>query len=198
MATTKRNATKANEITEVAEAKVNEIAKVDRFAPEEVANIIVNLIVSVDKNGNILIANTPEEDSIANNRRFVKAVMSFIEAVNGGIGYDAVSALTEICTNVRYQSELDNIVTFLCNRNSDYGYWLRNINHSEWHFNDALLNVLWNLKGFNRRAAITLYGMVSYLTDMTFNTIQINNYHGDIAGLGAISSNLAVFFDFDD
>lgn len=195
--------TKANEITAETKANdANEVAKVTpiedtRFTPQEVANMIANLLISIDKNGDILVANTPEEDSIANNRRFVKAITAFIEAVNDGNGYDAISALTEICTNPRYQSELDSIVSFLCNRNSDYSYWIRNTNYSEWHFNDALLNVLWNLKTFNRRAAISLYGMVSYLTDMTFHSIIINNYHGDIACLGAITQNCSVLFRED-
>lgn len=188
MATTKRN---TNEITE---AKVKQ--EVTRYTPEEIANMIVNLLITRNNNGDILVANVIEDESIVNNCKFVKAIMVFIDSVSTGNSYDAVSSLTEICTNPRYADGLDQICAYLRSSNSDFAYWLKNcLSQSQnWKFNDALLNTLWTMKTFHRAAAIILYGMVSYLSDVCFNSIEINGYFGDTAGLGAITENCSVFF----
>lgn len=195
MATTKRNATKANEITEVSEAKVKAVQAEDtRFTADEISNMIVNLLATRSSSGDILIANVVEDDSIANNCKFAKAVMTFIESVIIGNSYDAISSLTEICTNPRYTDGLNQIVAYLRATNGDFNFWIKNCLSQNWKFNDALLNTLWNMKGFNRAAAITLYGVVTYLSDMNFKDIEIYGYYGDITGLNAITESCSVFF----
>lgn len=191
---TKANAKATNnEITE-AKVKVDQVIEDTRFDTDEIANMIVNLIVTRNNNGDILIANVVEDDSIANNCKFVKAVMTFIESVSIGNSYDAISSLTEVCTNPRYTDGLNQIVAYLRATNADFSFWLKNCLSQTWKFNDALLNTLWNMKGFNRASAIILYGFVSYLSDTCFKEIEINGYFGDVAGLGAITENCSVFF----
>lgn len=191
MANANKNAKATTQTT-----KTNEIAPaaITRFSVDEIANKIVNLIISRNSEGEILIANTIEDDSIINNCKFVRAAVTFIESVKDGNAYDAVSSLTEICTNPRYADGLTQIVEYLKSSNSDFAFWIKNCLGQRWRFNDSLLNTLWNMKNFNRSAAIVLYGMVSYLADTCFSAIEINGYFGDTAGLGSITTNCSVFF----
>ena len=175
---------------EIAEANFTEDT---RYSPNEVGNKIVELLIDTNKNGETLIAGIVEDDSILNNNKFVKAAMTFIESVAHNNSYDAISSLTEICTNKRYSNGLDEIVEYLIYKNNDFAYWMKSCDFTTWHFDDALLNKLWSLEDFNRRAAVTIFGIVSYLTDMTF-PITITGYFGDRAYLSVIAENLSVFF----
>ena len=191
MATTKRN---ANEITEAKVKAVQSAIEDTRYSVEEIANKIVNLFITRNNNGDILVANIIEDESIVNNCKFVKAIMTFIDSVSTGNSYDTASSLTEICTNPRYTDGLNQMVLYLRLSNADFAFWLKNCLGQNWKFNDALLNTLWSMKTFNRAAAIILYGMVSYLSDTCFRDIEINGYFGDTTGLGAITENCSVFF----
>ena len=162
------------------------------YSTGDICRMLSDLVVTENKYGEILVAGIPEEQSCLDSRRFTNAVTAFIESVKSGNSYDALSTLVFICCN--YESELDNIVSYISNRNKEYSEWINSIKFDELHFNDVLLNKIWQIEHFNHKAAITLYGAVSYLADCTFPDIAIYNYFGDKANLSAIATNTSILF----
>ena len=162
------------------------------YSTEDTCKMLTDLIVTENRYGKLLVAGVAEEQSCLDSRRFCNAVTTFIESVKSGNSYDALSSLVFICCD--YEAELDNIVTYISNRNKEYSEWINSIKFDEIHFNDVLLNKVWQIENFNHKAAITLYGAVSYLTDCSFPDIIIYNYFGDRADLSAITSNVSILF----
>lgn len=162
------------------------------YSTEEICNKIAELFVEQDEYGDILIAGVPETDSILDSRKFCKAVTAFVEAVNTNYPYNALSALAYIVS----WDEVEHLVNWLCDVRPTVCEWLNDIKWEDVVFDDYLLNTVWQGKRFNKRAAVLLYGMVSYLADSRID-LRIYNYRGDIASLSVATENAACFFKED-
>ena len=159
------------------------------YSTEEICNKIAELFVTQNEYGDILIAGVPDTDSILDSRKFCKAVVAFVEAVKHADSYNALSALAYIVS----WDEVDNLIEWLGTVRPTDCEWLNCVKWDEVVFDDYLLNTVWNSKRFNKRAAMLLYGLVSYLADAGFN-LRVYNYNGDIASLSVATENASVFF----
>lgn len=159
------------------------------YSTGDICRKLSDLVVSKNKYGEMLVAGILEAESCLDSRRFTNAVTTFVESVKSGNSYVALSSIVFICCD--YEAELDYLISYIANRNKEYSEWINSIKFDEWYFNDVLLNKVWQIEHFNRKAAITLYGAVSYLADCTFPDIIIYNYDGDIAVLSTITTNVA-------
>lgn len=162
------------------------------YSTEEICNKIAELFIEQDQYGNIMIAGIPDSDSILDSRKFCKAVVAFVEAVKSANPYDALSALAYIVS----WDEVEHLVNWLGNTRSTDCEWLNVIKWEDVVFDDYLLNTVWQGKRFNKRAAVLLYGMVSYLADSGFD-LRLYNYGGDVASLSVATENAAYFFKED-
>lgn len=132
------------------------------------------------------------ESTILDSRTFIRALECFVGAVCDGNAYDALSSLTFICTDPRFQKDLNAFIkAFVSNKEvcipSDY---------DKWTFDDALISYVWGQPSFNKLPAIFLYGMVTAISDTGFD-VKINNYGGDIAHLSTITYNFTPLFRWD-
>jgi len=118
--------------------------------------------------------------------------VTFVESVKSLNPYNALSALTYIVS----WDEVEHLVNWLGNTRPTDCEWLNAIKWEDVVFDDYLLNTVWQGKRFNKRAAVLLYGMVSYLADTGFD-LRIYNYRGDIASLSVATENAAYFFKED-
>lgn len=178
-----------NGITTAAMAKALDPAE----EAKKVLNSILRLVYEEDAIGNPVIAGYNEAESICDSRRFTKAITYFTESVIIGNGYDVISALTEICTNNLWQSQLTKIVDVISHEDANFLYWWRQLHIDEWKFDDSLINFLWDKEEFNRKTAVMLYGMVSFLADKTFHDIHIYR-GGEKTDLAEISRNFEPLF----
>lgn len=160
------------------------------YSTEEICNKIAELFVEQDEYGDIMIAGVPDSDSILDSRKFCKAVVSFVEAVKNTDPYNALSSLAYIVS----WAEIEQLVNWLCNARSKECEWLNSVKWDEVIIDDYLVNRLWKQSNFNKKAAILLYGMVSYLTDMRFD-IRMYNYGGDVASLSVATENASCLFE---
>ena len=159
------------------------------YSTEEICNKIVELFITQNEYGDILVAGVPDTDSILDSRKFCKAVVAFVEAVKHTDPYNALSALAYIVS----WDEVDSLIEWLGTVRPTECEWLNVIKWEDVVFEDYLLNTVWQNKRFNKRAAVLLYGMVSYLADARFD-LRIYNYNGDIASLSVATENASVFF----
>ena len=132
------------------------------------------------------------ESTILDSRTFIRALECFVTSVIDGNAYDTLSSITFICTDPRFQKDLNAFIkAFVSSKEvyipSDY---------EKWTFDDALLSYVWGQPSFNKLPAIFLYGMVTAISDTGFD-IKINNYGGDIAHLNTITCNFAPLFRWD-
>jgi len=162
------------------------------YSTEEICSKIAELFVEQNEYGDIMIAGIPDSDSILDSRKFCKAVVTFVESVKSLNPYNALSALTYIVS----WDEVEHLVNWLGNTRPTDCEWLNAIKWEDVVFDDYLLNTVWQGKRFNKRAAVLLYGMVSYLADTGFD-LRIYNYRGDIASLSVATENAAYFFKED-
>jgi hypothetical protein len=159
------------------------------YSTEEICNKIAELFVTQNEYGDILVAGVPDTDSILDSRKFCKAVVAFVEAVKHTDPYNALSALAYIVS----WAEVDNLIEWLGTVRPTDCEWLNVIKWEDVVFEDYLLNTVWQNKRFNKRAAVLLYGMASYLADARFD-LRVYNYNGDIASLSVATENASVFF----
>lgn len=162
------------------------------YSTEEICNKIAELFVEQDEYGDIMIAGVPDSDSILDSRKFCKAVLSFVEAVKNTDPYNALSSLAYIVS----WAEIDQLVNWLSNVATKKCEWLNSVKWEEVIIDDYLVNRVWKQPNFNKKAAILLYGMVSYLTDSGFN-IRMYNYNGDIASISVATENASCLFEED-
>ena len=162
------------------------------YSTEEICNKIAELFIEQDEYGDIKIAGIPDSDSILDSRKFCKAVTTFVEAVKATDPYNALSALAYIVS----WDEVEHLVNWLGNTRPTDCEWLNVVKWEDVVFDDYLLNTVWQNKRFNKRAAVLLYGMVSYLADARFD-LRVYNYNGDIASLSVATENAAYFFKED-
>lgn len=155
---------------------------------EEICTKIAELFVTQNEYGDIIIAGVPEVDSILDSRKFCKAVVSFVEALRHSDAYTALGAISYIAS----WAEVNNLVDWLCEVKPKACEWLNAINWEGVIFEDYLLNKIWQTK-FNKKAAVLLYGLASFLTDSRFD-LRMHNYNGDIASTSVITENASLLF----